>query len=194
MMNPWDRERMWRESEPGQQQPRGFASGLAWLVAIVLGVLGLAALGRPGGAKAVALIPIGISLFFIIMFLVGHRREQRRLSAARWQNAAGAVLPQAPLQEVRLEPQALPKADDASLRKLYDRFDVKAIELCRGSQMAAARTTEFLEMARDFMDTAHAAQLIRANNLAELDIHMHAALERARLQFELNNPGAFKAA
>ncbi|MBX3475042.1 MAG: hypothetical protein KF754_11715 [Planctomycetes bacterium] len=191
MMNPWDRERMWRESEPNNQ-PRGFASGLAWLVAIVLGVLGMMAMAKHG-FRTVAVIPIGISLFFIFMFMIGHRREQRRLMSNRWQQMATTVLPQPPLQEIRLEQQSLPKADDASLRKLYDRFDVKAIEECRHNSLDAGKVTEFLEMSRDFMDTAHAAQLIRRNDLAELQIHMHAALERAKLQFELNNPGAFKA-
>jgi len=187
MMNPWDRERMWRESEPSTQG-RGFANGLMWLVAIVLGLFGLIALAKSGGAKGVALIPIGISLFFIFMFMIGHRREQRRLAATRWQNQVGNQ----PLQEIRIEPQPAPKADDASLRKLYDRFDVMAIDECRENKLDAKQITDFLEMARDFMDTAHAAQLIRANNLAELEIHMHAALERAKLQFELNHPGAFK--
>lgn len=187
MMNPWDRERTWRETEPNSQ-PRGFASGFMWLVAIILGVFGMMAVAKSGGKAPVALIPVGISLFFIFMFMIGHRREQRRLSASRWQGMNA----QQPLQEVRLEAQALPKADDASLRKLYDRFDVKAIDECRDNKMDAKQITAFLEMARDFMDTAHAAHLIRCNNLAELDIHMRAAMERAKLQFELGNPGTFK--
>jgi hypothetical protein len=54
--------------------------------------------------------------------------------------------------------------------------------------------TAFLEMARDFVDTGHAAQLIVADELSELDRHMNAALERAKLQHELGNPGSFKAA
>ncbi|MBE7490704.1 MAG: hypothetical protein HS108_02910 [Planctomycetes bacterium] len=189
MMNPWDRERAWREVEPGNQ-PRGVANGLMWLVAILLGVFGLVALIKSRGeGGVVALVPVGISLFFIFMFMLGHRREQRRLAVMR---AAARHESGMALQEVRLEPAPLPKADDASLRKLYDRFDVRAIEQCRENALDARQITGFLEMARDFMDTAHAAQLIRQNNLAELDVHMHAALERAKLQYELNHPGAFK--
>jgi len=190
MMNPWDRERMWRESEPGTQS-RGFASGMMWLVAIILGIFGMIAMAKSrGSAPPVAVIPVAISLFFIFMFMIGHRREQRRLAATRWQNAQNAMNQQ--VQEVRLDTQALPKPDDASLRRLYDRFDVKAIDECRTNSLDAKQITAFLEIARDFMDTSHAAQLIRCNNLAELEIHMHAALERAKLQFELGSPGAFK--
>ncbi len=209
MMNPWDRERTWRETQPNSQ-PRGFASGLAWLVAVVLGILGMVAMAKghgDGRGHSIAMIPIGISLFFIFMFMIGHRREQRRLANMRMmqppaepqlhtpQGMTGQpvvdLLHQAP--PTTLETQKLPKADDASLRKLYDRFDVRAIEQCRASQMDARQITSFLEMARDFVDTGHAAQLIRRNDLAELDTHMHAALERAKIQHELDHPGAFKA-
>ncbi len=105
MMNPWDRERMWRESEPGTQS-RGFASGMMWLVAIILGIFGMIAMAKSrGSAPPVAVIPVAISLFFIFMFMIGHRREQRRLAATRWQNAQNAMTQQ--VQEVRLDTQAL---------------------------------------------------------------------------------------
>lgn len=210
MMNPWDRERTWRETQPSSQ-PRGFASGLAWLVAVVLGILGMVAMAKNHGdnGHSIAMIPIGISLFFIFMFMIGHRREQRRLSCLRAMQppaeprihtpqgtAAQPAQAAGNLQQTQctVETQKLPKADDASLRKLYDRFDVRAIAQCRASRMDAKQITSFLEMARDFVDTGHAAQLIRRNDLAELDTHMHAALERAKVQHELDHPGAFKTA
>lgn len=196
MMNPGDRERMWRQSEQ-DNQPGGFAGGLAWLIAIILGVAGMVAMAKSSG-RAVAVIPIGISLFFIFMFLIGHRREARRLSNLRAQ--ARSPVEQLEAQylpairpEVRLEPQSLRRADDESLRRLYDRFDVRAIEECRANNMDAKAITAFLEMARDFVDTAHSAQLIHEGELEELDRHMGAALERAKLQYELNSPGVFKA-
>lgn len=187
--SPEQQENAWRKTEQ-ENRPCGFAGGLAWLIAIGLGVLGMAAMARHG-CRTVAVIPIGISLFFIFMFMVGHRREQRRLAASRWVNNQSCCTP--PAQEVRLEAQVLPRADDASLRKLYDRFDVRAIEECRANSMDAKAITAFLEMARDFVDTAHAAALINRREMSELDTHMNAALERAKLQFELGTPGAFKA-
>lgn len=188
MMNPWDRDRQLRDSM--DDRPSGFASGLAWIIAIILGVLGMVVVARTG-CRNIAVVPVVISLFFIVMFLVGHRREQRRLQAMRWLNSQ----PQTPPADAHVAaPQPLPRADDASLRRLYDRFDVLAIDECRRNTMEAKGITAFLEMARDFVDTAHAAQLIQRDEMTELDRHMNAALERAKLQYELGNPGTFKAA
>ena len=186
MMNPWDRDQHLRDLGQSERSG-GFAGGLAWIIAIILGVLGMVVMARTG-CKSVAVIPVAISLFFIFMFIIGHRREQRRLHVLRSMNAIAAAAPPA-----RPEPRQLPKADDASLRRLYDRFDVLAIDECRRNNMDAKSITAFLEMARDFVDTAHAADLISRDELSELERHMQAALERAKLQYELGSPGAFKA-
>lgn len=190
MMNPWDRDRA-EQREP--EQPRGFAGGLAWLVALILGVLGLVAMARHGFAT-MAVIPIGISLFFIMMFLVGHRREQARLAHMRQINrfsAGGPVLERHNEPLMQPEPMVLPRAQDSSLRRLFDRFDVLVIGECRANELDAKQTTSFLDFAREFLDQSHAARLVESRDEDELERHMQAALERAKLQYEVDHPGAF---
>lgn len=181
MMNPWDQERTWEDK--GAQASPSPGGGMLWLIAIIIAVVGLALLAK-NGFNNVAFIPIGISLFFMVMFLVSHRREARQLAwkreVARMQETP-AVAP----QPVAYAPR--PAAPDANLRKVFDRFDVKVITHGRDKYWNAQRIASFLDYARDYVDTQHASALLAANERGELDRHLDAALQRALLQHDIEN-------
>jgi hypothetical protein len=183
MMNPWDGERTWHDR--GGSGAHSGGSGLLWLVAVIIAVIGLAVLARHG-ANSVVAIPIGISLFFMVMFIVSHRRETRRLA---WKREM-AMLQQAQQrlpQQVAMHEKPCP-ATDLALRKIFDRFDLKVITKGRDKYWDAKRIANLLEYARDFVDTQHAAALMKSGEKGELERHLEAALERALLQYDMENP------
>ncbi|MHC4839591.1 MAG: hypothetical protein ACYTDT_01340 [Planctomycetota bacterium] len=173
MMNPWDREQ--------QLQPHKPSNGVAWLVSVVIAVIGLVALAKGGGHRAVV-FPIFISVTFMVMFLFSHRRENKRIFKAR-QDA-----------EVRRQAQAMAassqahinKQRDKDLRRVFDRFDLYVIGSLQTSAKPANAVAEILEFARDYVDTNHAIELLKKEQFNELDIHLKAAYQRAFLQMELS--------
>ncbi len=79
---------------------------------------------------------------------------------------------------------AAQSTDNAQLRKLYDRFDLKAIDRARQAGLTAKDAASFLGFARDFVDQRHALGLMAAGDEAELGRHLAASIERALLAFQ----------
>ncbi len=186
MMNPWDRENTWREPPGGNEAPAA-GNGWAWLIAVIVAVVALVVFSRSNGNHLV-LVPIGISVFFMFMFLLNHRREARRLEASRrvQRLADAARRAQDGPEAMGFEPPQ-PARDDASLRRVFDRFDMKVIEHGRNNKWEPKQISSLLEMARDYVDTPHASLLLKRSEETELERHLDAALERALLQYDIAN-------
>ena len=190
MMNPWDREHTYREHtyrEPGTDSAPSPGGGWLWLVAVIIAVIGLAVMSKHG-ANSIVAIPIGISLFFMVMFMVSHRRETKRLAWRReWtamQQQAQGSLPDQPAVYEQPRPSV-----DLSMRKIFDRFDLKVINKGRDKHWDPKRVAGFLEYARDYVDTQYASALMQNGEKGELERHLEASLERALLQYDIDNPG-----
>jgi hypothetical protein len=76
---------------------------------------------------------------------------------------------------------------DTTLRKVFDRFDVKVITHARGQYWSADKIASFLDYARDYVDTQHATSLLNGNERGELDRHLDAAVQRALLQYDIEH-------
>ena len=186
MMNPWDRERTYEEPQgQGMGLPSTGGNGLLWLVAIIIAVIGLALMARHG-ANNVVMVPIGISVFFMIMFLFSHRREARRIA---WKREVARYQEIERQRQQAVSVQTTQRTNDAAMRKIFDRFDLKVIKHGRAHHWGAKDIASFLDYARDFVDTRHAGSLLDGNERGELDRHLDAALERAVLQHDIENPG-----
>lgn len=192
MMNPQDNERL-RGTSPRADFAPAAGSGWIWIVAVMLAVFGLALLHRHG-ANNLVMIPVGVSLFFMFMFMLSHRSESRRLQAARRAQRMAEFEPHPSSPSGRreaLERQAmgmqpaLPSRDDGALRRVFDRYDLKVIEHGRSNDWDPKQISSLLEMSRDFVDTQHAGALLNSADALELDRHLDAALERALLQFDI---------
>lgn len=179
MMNPWDQERTWQEGG-AERAPTG-SGGMLWLFAIVIAVIGLALLSKHGPHNVVV-IPIGISVFFMVMFLFSHRRETRRIA---WKRELVRMQAQ---QAIAAQPQR--PAVDTTLRKVFDRFDVKVIGHARNNHWSPDKIASFLDYARDYVDTQHSTALLNGNERGELDRHLDAALQRALLQHDIEHKGS----
>ncbi|MCC7510736.1 MAG: hypothetical protein IT464_15340 [Planctomycetes bacterium] len=188
MMHPWDRERTWQEAPGNQSGLPSSGSGWVWIVAVVIAVIALAVFARSGGNHLV-MVPIGISVFFMCLFMVNHRREMRRVEVARHLQRMGQAeqAPQHAPQSMGFAPPGQPARDDASLRRIFDRFDIKVIEHCRRNHWEPKQISVLLEMARDFVDQPHASALLRADQGKELGRHLDASLERALLQYDIDH-------
>jgi hypothetical protein len=184
MMNQWDRERMWQET-PGAPAIPSSGNGWAWLVAVIVAVIAIVVFARSNGNQLV-LVPIAISVFFMFMFMVNHRRETRRLEAARAFKRLEEAARKAQGEPMGMEP-GTPARNDVALRKVFDRFDLRVIQHGRANNWQPKQLSSLLEMARDFVDTPHATQLQRSGDDDELDRHLLAALERALLQYDIAN-------
>lgn len=186
MMNPWDRERTYEEPQgPGTGLPNTGGNGLLWLVAIIIAVIGLALMARHG-ANNIVMVPIGISVFFMVMFLFSHRREAKRIA---WKREVARYQEIERQRQQAVSVQTTQRTNDAAMRKIFDRFDLKVIKHGRAHNWAAGDIASFLDYARDFVDTRHAGSLLDGNERGELDRHLDAALERAVLQHDMENPG-----
>lgn len=205
MMNPWDRERTYQQPEGTAGAPRSNMAAFAWIVAVVVAAVALFAMARHGGGKIVA-VPIGISLFFMMMFWISHRREARMLAQRRDTNrlnrAAGGPLAPRIHPESELEIVAGPAtvaaprpaanvAHDKLARALFDKFDLMLIAYGREAKWDPKEIVAFMEFARDFLDMQYATGLLReaksSYSNTELDRHLDAAMERALLQYEVNH-------
>ena len=189
MMNPWDRKRTYEEPQgQGAGLPGTGGNGLLWLVAIVIAVIGLALMARHG-ANNVVMVPIGISVFFMVMFLFSHRREVKRIA---WKREVARYQEMERNRQQTIAVQNTQRTNDAAMRKIFDRFDLKVIKHGRMYGWDAKAIASFLDYARDFVDTRHAGSLLDGNERGELDRHLDAALERAVLQHDIENPGKLK--
>lgn len=193
MMNPWDRRRTWVETQPAPQRCSGnwVGRGLLMLLAAGIGLAGVGALLSRGARPTVA-VPVVLSLVFLGLYVARRRRESIQPSNHCIQ---AKVLPAAECVD-RPAPQGgpvalpVPSADDMAMRKVFDRFDVRAIERARRASLAPAAVASFLDFARDFVDRRHVAALLDHEDGAEVERHVEAAIERALLQFELQGGNA----
>ena len=186
MMNPWDRERTYEEPQgEGMGPPNAGGSGLLWLVSVIIAVIGLALMSRHG-TNNIVMVPIGISVFFMVMFLFSHRREAKRIA---WKREVARYQEIERNRQQTIAVQNTQRVNDASMRKIFDRFDLKVIKHGRMYAWNAKDIASFLDYARDFVDTRHAGSLLDGNERGELDRHLDAALERAILQHDMENPG-----
>lgn len=193
MMNPWDRERTYKEKDTSPDTQAG-GSGILWLIAIVIAVIGLAVMAKHG-ANQVVVVPIGISLFFMVMFIFSHRREARRLAwrreMARLREAARDQRIHAPeytAEDAAVGAPVRKPVVDTAMRKIFDRFDSKVIAHGRMYDWKPQEIATFLDFARDFVDTQHANELITGGERGELDRHLEAAMDRALLQHDIAHP------
>lgn len=204
MMNPWDRERTYQQPESAGSAPRSNLAAFAWIVAVVVAAIALFAMARHGGGKIVA-VPIGISLFFMMMFWASHRRETRLLSMRREQqrlnHGAGGPLaprihPESELEVIEPGTVAAPRpaqhaTHDKLARQLFDKFDLMLISYGREAKWEPKEIVGFMEFARDFLDVNYATGLMREAKSSymstDLDRHLEAAMERALLQYEVNH-------
>ncbi|MCB9892816.1 MAG: LapA family protein [Planctomycetes bacterium] len=182
MMNPWDSERTWQENG-GRSAPGSSGSGLLWLVAIIIAVIGLAMMAKHGSNNVVA-VPIGISLFFMVMFFFSHRREARRLA---WKREVARLQDEYTRQQQIAAANPPRPAVDTTMRKVFDRYDLKVISHGRGLGWDPQRIASFLDYARDYVDTQHATALVNGNERGELDRHLEAALHKALLQYDMDH-------
>ncbi|MCC6572693.1 MAG: hypothetical protein IT462_02780 [Planctomycetes bacterium] len=143
-----------------------------WLASVFLAVAGLTAAfytrKSPSWAPFVAL---AISTGGMLLFLIQYSR------ACRLQ-AANIIRP--PVKA----PVTIAITDGDAMRRLFDRFDIRAIERARALGLSSGDASSFLNLARDFVDVAHAQRLMNTGNEAELDVHIRAAIERALLTFQ----------
>ena len=179
MMNPWEKERFAQEGGAESAPCKG--SGLMWIVAVIIAVVGLVLVSKHK-LNDVAMIPIGISLFFMVMFMVSHRRENRRLA---WKREVTRM--QQDQRQAQIIAQPPRPAVDTTLRKVFDRYDVKVINHARSQGWSPDRIASFLDYARDYVDTQHAGALVTGNEKGELDRHLDAALHRALLQHDIEH-------
>ncbi|MDC1142734.1 hypothetical protein OAU50_06555 [Planctomycetota bacterium] len=172
-MNQWDREQ--------HMQPHSASGGIAWLISVVIAVIGLIALSKGAGHGAVT-VPIFISVFFMVLYLFSHRREYKRIASAQKE---AKIMQQANI--IAAESKAyINKQRDKELRRVFDRFDLMVIGNQRSQTRTASAVAEVLEFARDYVDSSHAIDLLKKEQFKELDIHLNAAYERAVLQLELS--------
>jgi hypothetical protein len=204
--HPFERQAQKRGTMAREHHDSG-GRGFVWLLAVVLAVIGLAAMARHG-ANPMVVVPVGISLFFMFMFMISHRRESKRIEASRRlerleRAARRALEPEAepaPRRDGREEGMreqqfshapGVPYGTGASVsndisRQVFDRFDVDVIELARSLELKPKEAASLLEFARDFVDLPHASALMRAKRDEELDRHLDAAIERAVLQYAIS--------
>ena len=132
-------------------------------------------------------------MVFLTMYAFKRRREDPlHASGCGRQKATPPVVDVGDERPVAMGgPVALPvpAADDLAMRKVFDRFDVRAIERARRAGQAPATVAGFLDFARDFVDRRHVAALLDQSDDLEVDRHLAAAVERALLQFELQGLG-----
>ena len=180
--------------------PAGSACAAMWLCSVLLGAGGLvAAFTRFPNVKWMVPAALGVSIFGMLMFVISYGRACRAAAARVIAPPAGSVpgvlAPKLiPIEEVSAVAAAEPSpaaataaaqsTDNAQLRKLYDRFDLKAIDRARQAGLTAKDAASFLGFARDFVDQRHALGLMAAGDEAELGRHLAASIERALLAFQ----------
>jgi hypothetical protein len=81
-------------------------------------------------------------------------------------------------------------AVDTTMRKVFDRFDVKVIGHARSQHWQPDKIASFLDYARDYVDTQHATSLLNGNERGELDRHLDAAVQRALLEYDIEHKSA----
>lgn len=187
MLHPWDRERTQRDSEP-----RSF-SWLSVLFALLLGFLGIGmAMRLAHSGKGALAVPVVFALMGSVYFLArgfkGGCCTRPRLEPQDVELAGPGGRPVAggpqPMAQIATPHVYGAKSNDGlALRRVFDRFDLLAIERARAEGLAPAEQSSFLNFARDFVDVDHSLGLLADRDEDELKRHFAASLERALLAF-----------
>lgn len=150
--------------------------GNMWLGSLVLGVSSLLALFFISEGNELILFPLGVSVFFMVLFWRNVRRERDVFSDFNEptydQQDALTTMP---------DPAG---STDSELRSVFDRFDSMVIDQCEQRGMSGDRIASFLDYAREFVDQTHAATLFRDQRFNELEIHLTAAHRRAMVSWQ----------
>lgn len=153
-----------------------------WIFSVMLAIGGLvAAFSTRHAPHWVPLAALGVSMFGMMVFVVKYGRSCRA-------DASHLMIPIHQPSVAAVEPSPAAAADDGGqMRRLFDRFDVRAIERARALGLAPREAASFLGFARDYVDNAHALRLLAAHDEAELERHIAASIERALLAFQAAN-------
>lgn len=191
MLHPWDRERTQRDTEP-----RG-VSWLSILFSLLLGFLGIGmAMRLAHGGKGALAVPVVFALMGSVYFLSrGFKggcctRPRLEPQDVELQHPGGRPVeggPQPMAQIVTPPAYGSKPRDTLPLRRVFDRFDLLAIERARAEGLTTSDQGSFLNFARDFVDVDHSLGLLADRDEEELKRHFTASLERALLAFR--NPG-----
>ncbi|MCC6148780.1 MAG: hypothetical protein IT461_00900 [Planctomycetes bacterium] len=193
MMHPWDRERS-ATDKPG-------FNWLSILMAILLGLFGFAMAAKlHHGGRGPLVVPVVFAGVGALYFLVRGFKGGGCCSAPRasWRDdapiatgqpmtppsqSAGVVAPPGysytPKEAAR---------DNLALRRVYDRFDLLAIERAKRQGLTPGEQASFLNFARDYVDVDHSLALLAERDETELKQHFMASLERALLAFQNQPP------
>jgi hypothetical protein len=182
MLNPMNQGR------PDHRAPTPVSTGTGsggalWLIALAMGVVGLYVMWRTGAA-GVTVLPVLVSVFFMLMFLLSFRRDARELKQAR--EARHFEQYELDAAEPRLREAGVSPREDFCTRRVFDRFDSLVIHEAERHTHEPEKISQFLNLARDFVDVPYAANLARADDWEELNVHLKAACERAYLQYRLS--------
>ena len=124
-------------------------------------------------------------------FFFSHRREARRLAwkreVARLQDEYSRQQQIAAVNQPRPAVNQPRPAVDTTMRKVFDRYDLKVITHGRSMGWEPQRIASFLDYARDYVDTQHATALVTGNERGELDRHLDAAMHKALLQYDMDH-------
>lgn len=189
MMHPWDRERT-ATDKPG-------INWLSILMALLLGVFGLAMAAKlANGGKGSLVVPAVFAGMGFLYFLVRGFKGGGCCSVQRanWRDDAPPAGGEVPPPHTADAPVVAPPRygytakdaarDNLSLRRIFDRFDVLAIERAKRQGLSPSQQSSFLEFARDYVDVDHSLALLADRDEEELKRHFTATLERALLAFE----------
>ncbi len=189
MMHPWDRDQTQRNA-----QPRSI-NWISLLLSLLIGLFGFALLFRLShGGKAALIVPLAFagigSLYFLGRGWRGASQRRVEPNDADFYAASGRPLSGnagKPGFAVTTPPAYASKqaaTDTLALRRVFDRFDLLAIERAQRHGLAPAAQASFLTFARDYVDLDHSLALLAERNEDELKQHFTASLERALLAFQ----------
>lgn len=193
MMHPWDRERTATDT-PG-------INWISILMALLLGVFGLAMAAKlTHTGKGQLVVPVVFAGMGFLYFLMRGFKGGGCCSVPRGpgrneftQAGDAAAAPNAQSSPVAAPPGYGYNAKDAArdnlaLRRVFDRFDLLAIERAKRQGLTPAEQTSFLDFSRDYVDVDHALALLAERDEEELKRHFMATLERALLAFQNQPP------
>ena len=191
MMHPWDREHS-ATDKPG-------INWLSILMAILLGIFGFAMAAKLShGGKGPLVVPVVFAGLGSMYFLIRGFKGGGCCSAPRasWRDD-GQIATGQPVMPREAGVVAPPgynytakdaTRDNLALRRVYDRFDLLAIERAKRQGLTPAEQTSFLNFARDYVDVDHALTLLAERDETELKQHFMASMERALLAFQNQSP------
>ena len=192
MMHPWDREHS-ATDKPG-------INWLSILMAILLGIFGFAMAAKLShvgkGPLVVPVVFAGLgSMYFLMRGFKGGGCCSAPRTSWREDGQIATGQPVTPREAGVVTPPGYnytakeATRDNLALRRVFDRFDLLAIERAKRQGLTPAEQTSFLGFARDYVDVDHSLTLLAERDETELKQHFMASMERALLAFQ-NHPPA----